>query len=531
MSKNNNEDVEEGIGGDDGPLGNADVIDIDTWRSADIAEAHLEQNEAMLAAAEMRAMVEEMEKNAEMLSFWEFFSKMFVPENNLSLPLKVFHKQVCDVLEKAVTGGTRKKFIIVNIPPRVGKTKIMEALACWQLAYFQDSQIIYTSFSGELASASVRYIMETLQSGWYRKYFGDVLGKKQRADQFTTLSRGRVYSAGTCGTITGFGGGLKRMCGGYICIDDPAKPNEAQSKVESGLLRDWFAGTLLSRRNSSIYTPIIICAQRLAVDDLPGYLLATYNAEDIEHIKIPALQNGRSVIPETISTKELLEMQQKQPFTFASQYQQEPMIPGGNLFKVDGFNYYDADPSTMKWENKVIVCDTAFKTAQWNDFTVIQCWGKSGGRAYLIDQVRGKWETPQLPALIRTFWEKHNKEESGWIRKLVVEEHASGTNLIQSLRKDGIPVYGIKRLKDKVSRAKDVTQWVASGLVYLPKNARWISVFLEEVGSFREDGKSAHDDMVDAMVDGLMETMAKKLSIFDVLGTGQKSGWNRFMGR
>lgn len=79
MSKNNNEDVEEGIGGDDGPLGNADVIDIDTWRSADIAEAHLEQNEAMLAAAEMRAMVEEMEKSAEMLS-WEFFSKMFVPE-------------------------------------------------------------------------------------------------------------------------------------------------------------------------------------------------------------------------------------------------------------------------------------------------------------------------------------------------------------------------------------------------------------------------------------------------------------------
>ena len=113
----------------------------------------------------------------------------------------------------------------------------------------------------------------------------------------------------------------------------------------------------------------------------------------------------------------------------------------------------------------------------------------------------------------------------------MVEEHASGTNLIQSLRKDGIPVYGIKRLKDKVSRAKDVTQWVASGLVYLPKNARWLSGFLEEVGSFREDGKSAHDDQVDAMVDGLMETMAKKLSIFDVLGSGQKSGWSRFMMR
>lgn len=509
-------------------LAEEDAIDIEAWSKAGEIEAQMDEEEWHREQEKQRKLIEEMEAKAEMLSFWEFFEQMFIPYAMPLLKVKPFHKRVCDVLERAVTGGTRKKFIIINIPPRSGKTKILEALACWQLAYFTDSQIIYTSYSAELAMTSVRFIMDTMQAAWYRKYFGDVLGKIQRADNFTTTAGGRVYSAGTGGTLTGFGAGLKRCAGGYICIDDPAKPGEAQSKVESQLLRDWFEMTLKSRRNSSIYTPIIICAQRLAVDDLPGYILKNYKAEDIEHIKIPAIMNGKSIIPETITTMELLEWQRINPYTFQSQYQQEPIIAGGNLFKIDAFNYYDADPSTMKWDNKVIVCDTSFKTKEWNDFTVLQCWGKCGGRAYLIDQVRGKWETPQLPGLIKTFWNKHNGEESGWVRKLVVEEHASGTSLIQGLRQEGVPVYGVRRQKDKVSRAKDVTQWVASGLVMLPANARWLPTFLDEVGSFREDGKSAHDDVVDCLVDGLMETMAKKFSIFDVLGSGQRSGWSKW---
>ena len=52
---------------------------------------------------------------------------------------------------------------------------------------------------------------------------------------------------------------------------------------------------------------------------------------------------------------------------------------------------------------------------------------------------------------------------------------------------------------------------------------------VEEANEYIANGIVVHN--CDAMVDGLMETMAKKLSIFDVLGTGQKSGWNRFMGR
>lgn len=502
------------------------VIDIDAWRAADVVEAAMEAEQEAALREEMQKRTAELEKNAEVLSFWEFFSQMFVPHALPSLPLKAFHKDVCDVIERALTGATKKKFIIINIPPRSGKTKLLEAAACWQLAYFTDSQIIYTSYSAELAMTSVRFIMDTVSSEWYRQYFGDVLGKVQRADNFTTMAGGRVYSAGTGGTLTGLGAGLKRKCGGFICVDDPAKPGEAQSKVESQAVRDWFEMTLKSRRNSSIYTPIVICAQRLAVDDLPGYILANYKKEDIELIKIPALQNGRSIIPETITSADLMEWQRISPYTFASQYQQEPIIAGGNLFKIDAFNYYDADPSTMKWDNKVIVCDTAFKTKEWNDYTVLQCWGKSGNKAYIIDQVRGKWETPQLPGLIKTFWNKHNNEGSGWVRKLIIEEHASGTNLIQSLRQEGIPVTGVKREKDKTTRAKDVTQWIASGLVFLPKNARWVPGFLDEVGSFREDGKSAHDDQVDCLVDGLVEVMAKKLSIFDVLGTGKLSGWN-----
>lgn len=52
---------------------------------------------------------------------------------------------------------------------------------------------------------------------------------------------------------------------------------------------------------------------------------------------------------------------------------------------------------------------------------------------------------------------------------------------------------------------------------------------VEEANEYIANGIVVHN--CDAMVDGLMETMAKKLSIFDVLGSGQKSGWSKFMGR
>src|ERR1035437_1653411 len=96
------------------------------------------------------------------LSFREYFRDLFVPESMLELPILDLHLHACDVLELAFFGeldadGTIQ-WLVLNMLPRIGKTKLLEAWVTWGMAYFPDSQWIYTSYAGPLAERSLAYI-------------------------------------------------------------------------------------------------------------------------------------------------------------------------------------------------------------------------------------------------------------------------------------------------------------------------------------------------------------------------------------
>jgi predicted phage terminase large subunit-like protein len=461
------------------------------------------------------ASTRELPHSDQFLSLWDYFSQVFVPLNNLELPLKDLHRGTCEVLEKALLGDLHKSFVIVNIPPRVGKTKMMEAAISWQLAYFPDAQFIYTSYSNDLAKTSVRYIQEVMSAPWYQELFETKLGQIRQADHFTTAQGGKVYGDGVGGSLTGLGAGLKRKAGGAIFIDDPAKPDEALSRVESEKIRFWFENTLKSRRNSSSWTPIILCMQRLDVDDLSGFLLREY-PDDVHHIKFPAMVNGESTIPETVSTKSLKDTQRVNPFAFAAQYLQEPIIVGGNLIKLSDFKYFDPE-SAPKAEIKILVADTATKAKTANDYSVVQVWARSKHCAYLLDQIRGKWEPAQLLKNTRALYEKHNRAASP-VSYIAIEEAGAGFAIIQEMRKRGIPAKGIVPLKDKVSRVEEILAFQQTGMVYLPKGAPWLPAFELELAQFRRDGKSAQDDQVDCLAYSIKLLLGKGTSILNVLG-------------
>ncbi len=456
------------------------------------------------------------------------FFRAFVNLNKISIIIKPAHDRVCDVLQKAALGTLGKQFVVINIPPRFGKTKICEALAAWQLAYFPDSHMIYTSYSANLAEASVRYVRETLQNDWYKTLFPETrLGGVQKSDYFQTGGNGCVYGAGTGGSITGFGAGLKRKAGGFIVIDDPTKPDEATSKVLQESVTFWLENTLKSRRNSP-NVPIILCMQRLASDDLSGYILDNY-PNDTELIKIPALVNGESIMPETVSTESLRATERVNPFAFNAQYQQDPVMLGGNLVKTEWLQYYSSDPDSFQWEMKIITSDTAMKAKQHNDHSVLQCWGRLGRKAYLIDHVRGKMNSPELLAAAHAFFTKHNTDKSP-VRKFVVEEAAAGPGLIQQLHVLGIPAEGVTRVKDKVARVMDVLAFVKTGMVYHPRDVPWRKEVEAELGQFRADGESRKDDIVDTWADGVRECLGTSLSILDVLGPKRAQGVLRPVG-
>lgn len=471
-----------------------------------------------------------VERDPNFLPLWEFFSEAFIPLQGIELPMKAAHREICDTLEDAYLGNLPEKikFVIVNMPPRIGKTKIVEALACWGEGYFPDSQIIYTSYSSSLVERSISYIAGVLMGSWFKECFGDFLHTKTLS-LITTIFGGQIVGEGTGGSLTGKGGGLKRPAGGVIVIDDPSKPEEALSPVESEKLRRWLHTTIERRRNSDRYCPIILIMQRLAPDDLTGYILETY-PENTLLLKFPALVDDVSQFPETISTDTLLALKKTRygRFVLASQYQQEPIALGGNLIQIASFRRYKPQdlPPDLEWEEMIITVDTALKVKEANDYSCAQLWGKFEKRIYLLDQIHGKWESPALLANSIVFSEKCRDAYPRAPIRMVVEEKAAGTGLIQQLNVAGVPAEGIERDIDKVRRVQAILPYQEAGLVLIPADnspgCDWLPGFLTECAQFKPDGTHAHDDMVDCFADGVQLLLGRTLSILDVLGLEKK---------
>ncbi|QAX92032.1 terminase large subunit [Shigella phage vB_SsoS_008] len=134
-------------------------------------------------------------------------------------------------------------------------------------------------------------------------------------------------------------------------------------------------------------------------------------------------------------------------------------------------------------------------------------WGKKNDKVYFIDGIRGKWEAPdmekQFTAFVNQAW-RHNKS-MGVLRKIYVEDKASGTGLIQNLRKKTpISITPLQRNKDKVSgipRAMDAQPVIKAGRVVLPEEHPMLAEIIAEHSAFTYDDTHPHDDIVDNFMD------------------------------
>jgi predicted phage terminase large subunit-like protein len=433
------------------------------------------------------------------------FSKtMFRAQKGAELKPNWHQKAICDALEKVVIGDIKR--LIINVPPRSGKTELaVKNFIAWCMGNFPDSEFIHASYSKRLASANTYAVRAMMQDDTYQKIFShtELAGDSKAKDEFRTAHGGIVYATGAEGTITGYGAGKMRdTFGGAIIIDDPHKAGEGNSDTMRQNVLDWFQTTMESRKNSPD-TPIIIIMQRLHQNDLSGFLLDGGNGEHWHHIVIPALdEKDESFWPEQFPTEDLHRQRVSNSYVFAGQMMQQPSPAGGGIFKDDWWRHYTQLPDL---QYRMIYADTAMKTGQENDYSVFQCWGKGrDGKAYLIDQIRGKWEAPQLLAQAKAFWAKHRAQPGATLRQMKIEDKASGTGLIQQLKQDGIPIVGIQRNRDKVSRAYDAAPMAECGNVMLPSNAPFVSDLLAEASVFPM-GKN--DDQIDPLMDAIQDML------------------------
>ena len=140
--------------------------------------------------------------------------------------------------------------------------------------------------------------------------------------------------------------------------------------------------------------------------------------------------------------------------------------------------------------------DTAHKTGEHNDYSVCTTWGRTPERRYhLLDVFRAKLAFPQLVARVQSLYVQYNPDT------ILVEDSASGSSLIQSLRQhSSLPIKALRPEGDKVTRLNVLTGIIESGHVILPPEAPWLDDFLLEITRFP---RAKHDDQVDSLTQAL----------------------------
>ena len=109
---------------------------------------------------------------------------------------------------------------------------------------------------------------------------------------------------------------------------------------------------------------------------------------------------------------------------------------------------------------------------------------------YLLDLLCRRMEYPELKREVRAQYERFRPSV------VLIEDKASGTQLIQELVHDGLhAVTRYQPQSDKVMRMHAQTAMIENGFVHLPDAAPWLALYLHELTVFPH-GK--HDDQVDS---------------------------------
>lgn len=397
---------------------------------------------------------------------------------------------------------------VLNCPPRHLKSVMMSFFIAWTYGLNPACNYIHITHSDELALENSARVKKILRTKKHAKIFGKFKFSREKNARniWKSQAGGVFFAAGSGKPVTGWGAGIAgKEYGGMIIVDDPDDPYKVRSKAFRKRIQKFIDEVLGSRVNSIEYTPIAFIQQRVRIDDVSDFLRkkgkGIWKFTVLKAIK----DDGTPLFPENFTIEELEAIKRNSYYTFMAQYQQTPFMEGGGVFKEDYIQYYKYTRE-MQFDFRVITVDCASKTEDRHDFSVFQCWGMRDRKAYLIDELRGKWEAQNLNKMGLLFWDKHNRIDQGTLRYMGVEDKVAGTSLIQFLQKK-VPIKPIQRSKDKFQRAQNVAAFWGSRMVYLPK-FEWALDVAAEVISFTGDKENREvDDRVDTLIDGIEHTI------------------------
>ncbi len=413
-------------------------------------------------------------------------------------------RALCHALERVARGEIQR--LIVEFPPRHLKSTIATiAFPAWLLGRDPTKRIVCISYGNDLAQSFSHKCRSLMQEPFYRACFPGVQfdPKKNAVTEFHTTQKGFRLATSMGGTLTGKGGDI-------VILDDVMKAQDTHSLTMRDTTHEIFQDTIATRLDDPKTGAIILVGQRLHEDDLIGRLKQSGNWEVLS---LPAIAIEEQIIdlgddmqltrpvgepldPERLGLEELEKIRAEiGTLAFEAEYQQRPVLPGGNLIKLEWFKTYEKPLSRDQYEAVLQSWDTAAVPGESNDYSVCTTWGILGPHIDLLHVHRQQHLYPELVSAalkLRKAWKPN---------LIVIEKAVTGLSLKPDLIRKGInEAAWLSPEKGKVERMVAQSAKIEGGEVRVPKSAPYLEAFRAEVAAF-PNGK--YDDQVDSLSQAL----------------------------
>lgn len=434
------------------------------------------------------------------------------------------HITVCKAFTRLFYEQKPAYGLIINLPPGYGKSVMTSMWVAWCYAHYPDCNFLYISYSHELAAAHTSFIKQIISSKMFKYLFGvEISGDTRAKDHFMTTAGGSVAAFGSSGAVTGRNAGspgLSRFSG-CVVVDDAHKPNEIHSdSVRESIIRNYNETIMQRPRDTNV--PIVFIGQRLHEEDLAAYLVSGKDVRTWDKVVLKGIDEaGNALYPEVQSLAYLCELQEKQPFVFWSQIQQEPIPSGGALFKPEWFIVLDFEPTIMQ---TFITADTAETNKSYNDATVFSFWGiyeietmgrKTGMHGlHWLDCIELRIEPKDLKDAFLDFWQDCMKHKLPPLM-VAIEKKSTGVTLLSVIKEDlrGMQVRDIERNRSsgsKTQRFLEIQPYIAEKRISFTHNAKHIDSCISHMTKITANEAHRWDDRADTLADAIKIALIDK---------------------
>lgn len=431
---------------------------------------------------------------------------------------------LCDVLNNIYSGtlvnekGIPFKKLMINVPPRFGKTRTLIHFCEWILGLNNSERIIACSYNDDTAADFSRYTRDGIQKIKLDPddmVFSDVFPDTKIKHGYSGFEKWALEGQHFNYLGAGIGGSITSKGASVLIVDDPIKGAvEAYNANHLEKIWLWYTSTFLSRTEGD---PLeIIVMTRWSKKDICGNLLNIDEIKDDWYVLTMEAYDentNKMLCSDLLSRKRYFELEKLMDRSiFRANYHQQPITSTGALYQ--RFNTYDDIPKDQTghplFETIDCYVDSADTGDDWNCGIV---YGIYLGRAYVLDVYYsgkameitepGTAELLFINKVKRAYFES-NGAGRGFARnvqRLLWENHRTRSPVIkwfhQSLNKE--------------ARIYTWSAWAQENII-MPKDwpNRW-NRFHDDLMSYTKEQpkKNERDDAPDA-VTGVCEMMNKK---------------------